>query len=117
MKRWIEHSYPESRWNSDMYQWREDFYEQLKLSSGRTHDMLVMFGLEDGYAIDVDNYDETSFCTSVSPQEIGEKSAMQINEYACMDGWNECGTTNDMGSYGPQPYRYVGANRGIVLFS
>lgn len=92
-----------------MYQWREDFYEQLKLSSGRTHDMLIMFGLQDGYAIDVDSYDETSFCTSFSPQEIGEKVAMQINKYACMDGWNECGTTNGsgMGSYGPQPYRYV----------
>lgn len=106
MKGWIDHSYPEHIWDSASYQSRKMFYEQLKCTGAecRTHDMLTMFNLVDSYIIDTE-VDDLSFCTNVSRQYIGKMVAMQINSNACVDGWNECGTTNGSGgSYGAQAY-------------
>jgi hypothetical protein len=64
-----------------------------------------MFELVDSFTIDTEIEDNDSFCTSVSPQSIGWKVAMQINEYACNDGWNQCGADGPgYGSYGMQAY-------------
>lgn len=104
MKRWIDHSYPEALWKSEAYTSREEFYTQLKCigDSCRTHMLFEAFGLVNAsYTINIDE-DDYSFCTSVSPQFIGEKVAEQVNDYACIDGWNQC----DMDEPGPYPQAY-----------
>ena len=107
MKGWLDYSYPEKLWGSDTYTSRAVFYEQLKCNGEdcRTHPFFHMFELVDSFTIDTEIEDNDSFCTSVSPQSIGWKVAMQINEYACNDGWNQCGADGPgYGSYGMQAY-------------